>query len=108
MKEFFVNNWPTIVIILLLLGYIVYLAVTKQWAKLREMAYKIMLAAEKVFATGEGQKKFDYVFDRVYSLVPAWLKLFLPPEELKRKLQEWYILSKDYMDDGKVNHSITG
>ena len=90
---------------LLFLAGIIYLAITKQWAKLRGIAYALMLQAERVFADGEGKQKFDAVFDKLYyDLMPTWLRLFVPPDELRRKLQEWYDLAKDYLDDGVINN----
>lgn len=104
--NFLQNNWISILVVLALLLYIALLICKKKWVHLRELAYKIMLAAEKTFGQGEGKKKFEIVFERVYALIPAWLRLFIPPERLREKLQEWYILAKDYLDDGTVNNSV--
>jgi len=108
MKEFIFSNWATILIVILFFAYILFLVITKQWTKLREAAYKIMLAAEKVYLTGQGRKKFNYVFVKVYNLVPAWLKLFVSEYWLRCKLQEWYNLVKDYADDGKIDSNKKG
>lgn len=70
-------------------------------------AYKIMLAVERAYADTEGQEKFDAAFTTIYDLLPAWLKLFVSPNEMKKKLQEWYDLAKDQLDDGKINNSTT-
>ena len=105
MKQLIISNWSTILIVALFFVYVVYLLGTRQWTRLREIAYKIMLKAEKIFKTGQGRKKFDYVFEQVYDLVPAWLRLFVPEDTLRRKLQEWYNHAKDYVDDGKLDGS---
>jgi Mg2+ and Co2+ transporter CorA len=105
MKEFLAGNWFALLLGVLCLAGIVYLAVTRQWEKLRGIAYALMLQAERVFSDGEGKKKFDAVFDKLYlDLIPAWLRVFVPPDELRRKLQEWYDLAKDYLDDGVINN----
>lgn len=89
----------------LFLGAIIYLAITRQWEKLRGIAYALMLQAERVFSSGEGRKKFDVVFDKLYyDLIPAWLRLFVTPEGIREKLQQWYDLAKDYLDDGVINN----
>ena len=107
MKEFLSANWLIILLAVLFVGYDIYLIVTKQWTKLREQAYGLMLQAERIFADNEGQKKFDAVFERLYfDLVPAWLRLFVSPRSIREKLQEWYILAKDYLDNGVVDGSL--
>jgi len=99
-------NWLVILLLMLFVGYDIYLVITKQWTKLREQAYALMLAAERIFADGEGQKKFEAVFEKLYfDLVPAWLRLFVSPRSIREKLQEWYTLAKDYLDNGKVDNS---
>lgn len=105
MKEFLVTNWFVLLLALFLIGFEVYLIITKQWTKLRQQAYALMLQAERVFADGEGKKKFEAVFQRLYyDLIPPWLRLFVPPNELRSKLQEWYNLAKDYLDNGTIDN----
>lgn len=107
MKDFIISNWITILIAILAIGYVTYLIAKKKWEKLRADAYSLMLKAEMLFTgTKRGQERFDYVFKRVYSLLPLWLQFFYPPGELKKKLQKWFNLAKDKMDDGKINKSV--
>ena len=106
MKEILIGNWFIVLFLVMILAYDIYLVITKQWTKLREQAYALMLSAERVFGDGEGKKKFEAVFQRLYyNLIPPWLRLFVPPESIRDKLQEWYNLAKDYLDDGQVNGS---
>lgn len=80
---------------------------TKQWTKLREQAYALMLQAERLFSNSEGKKKFEAVFEVLYyDLLPAWMRMFISPDTIKEKLQEWYDLSKDYLDNGKIDNSV--
>jgi hypothetical protein len=67
-----------------------------------------MLQAERIFSDGEGKKKFDAVFEKLYNdLVPAWMHLFVSQDDIRRKLQEWYDLAKDYLDNGVIDGSLT-
>lgn len=107
MKEFLAGNWFVLLLGVLLLGFIVYLVITRQWEKLRGIAYALMLQAERIFSDGEGKKKFEAVFEKLYyDLIPAWLRLFVAPEGIREKLQEWYDIAKDYLDDGKIDKSL--
>lgn len=108
MKDFIAQNYASIVIILAFIVVVAVLIIQKKWGALRELAYKIMLAAEMAFSSGEGKKKFETVFMTVYNLIPAWFKIFVPEDLLRRKLQEWFDLAKDWADDGSVNGSVGG
>jgi hypothetical protein len=106
MEEFIAENWFVLILGILFLGFIVYLVVTKQWERLRGVAYALMLQAERVFSDGEGKEKFEAVFERLYyDLIPPWLRLFVTPEGIKKKLQEWYDLAKDYLDNGVIDNN---
>lgn len=106
MKNFIITNWPTLVIVGAFLIYVGYLVVTKKWAQLRALAYKLILQAEKaITGTAQGQLRFEQVFKQIYSLVPSWLRLFIPEDTLREKLQEWFNDLKDYLDNGKIDKS---
>lgn len=105
MKEFLAGNWLVLILGVLFLGFTIYLAITKQWDKLRGIAYALMLQVERTMANIEGKKKFEAVFQRLYyDLIPPWLRLFVPPDDIRRKLQEWYDLAKDYLDNGVIDN----
>lgn len=91
--------------LLVFLSINISLVIAGRWETLRKEAYKIMLSVEKAYADTEGQAKFNTAFTSVYNLLPAWFKLFIPPKVLKEKLQEWYDLAMDQLDDGKINNS---
>ena len=84
---------------------IIYLVITKQWAELREAAYRLMLRVEKLLDTAAGAEKFALVITELYSLIPAWLRLFVTREDLEIRLQRWYDTAMDWLDDGAVNGS---
>ena len=83
----------------------IFLIIAGKWEALRKEAYKIMLLVEKAYANTEGQAKFDTAFTSVYNMLPAWFKLFIPSRVLKERLQEWYDLAMDQLDDGRINNS---
>lgn len=103
MLEFITVNWPTMLIFLCFVVYIICLVIKGEWDKLRELAYKLMLSAERLFTENQGEEKMEAVFAAVYKLVPELFYRFVPPDYMKKKLQEWYDLAKDYLDDGVIN-----
>lgn len=106
MINFLSNNWLMIIVALALVGHILYLLINRRWAKLRELAYKMIRQAESVIVgTKKGQERFNMVLSQLYDLLPAWLRFFIPRTYLEQKLQEWFDLIKDTLDDGKINGS---
>lgn len=99
------TNWISIGIIVLAIIYITYLMLTKQWAELRSIAYGLMLQAERLLRTSPGKEKFEAVFDALYAALPKWIRLFVSKKGLKSKLQVWYDLAKDYLDDTELNNA---
>jgi hypothetical protein len=106
LKDFLFSNWPSILIIVAFLFWVGYLVVNRKWDQLRSMAYRMILQAEKVITgTKRGQERFELVFERVYSLIPPWLRFFILKSDLREQLQEWYNDIKDYLDNGKMDGS---
>ncbi len=107
MENFIIQQWPSIVIIAAFFFLVGYLVVNRKWAQLRATAYRMILQAEKVITgTKRGQERFELVFDRVYSLIPSWLRFFILENELREQLQKWYNDIKDYLDNGKIDNSV--
>lgn len=104
--DFLAQNWLGLLIVLVVLGYLIYLTVTKQWIRIREFAYELMLMAERSFKDEEGKLKYDFVVEMVYRSIPSWLKLFIKKEDIQKLIEKWYQTAKDYLDDGVVNDSI--
>lgn len=77
--------------------WIGYLIVTKQWDKLRSIAYSLMLQAERVYNDNEGYKKFQNVFYELYNQMPLWMRFFLTEDYIKSQLQNWYEVAKDLL-----------
>lgn len=107
MKEFLAGNWLVILMGLVVLVYIVYLVVNKKWTRLREDAYKFIRLAEKtVRGTKKGQERFSLVLNQLYNMIPPWLRFFITRTFMEEKLQEWFDMIKDSLDDGKINNSV--
>ncbi|NLP00238.1 MAG: hypothetical protein GX386_08105 [Clostridiaceae bacterium] len=103
--DFISENWLVLLALAGVAAYIIYLTITRQWVKVREFAYQTMLLAERTFSDQDGTLKFDFVVRIVYKYLPSWFKMFFTEEHLRRLVQEWYDLAKDFLDDGKINSS---
>lgn len=104
--EFLAENWAVISAAAIVVVYLVYLTITKQWTRIREFAYQVMLLAERTFGDENGKIKFDFVVRIVFKNLPAWLKLFIHEDDIKKLIQTWYNKAKDFLDDGQFNESM--
>jgi hypothetical protein len=104
--EFLAENWAVISAAAIVVVYLVYLTITKQWTRIREFAYQVMLLAERTFGDENGKIKFDFVVRIVFKNLPAWLKPFIKEEDIKKLIQSWYNKAKDFLDDGQFNESM--
>lgn len=103
--DFLLRNWISVIVILGLLIYTVYLALCNRWDRIRELAYELMLLAERNFRDSEGNLKFDFVVKLVYQAIPGWMKIFVKESDIHQLIQKWYLHAKDFLDDGKINDS---
>lgn len=103
--DFLMQNWLAVVIFLVLIVYAIYLTVTRQWTSVRELAYQLMLLAERNLKDQEGKIKFDFVVVMVYRSLPGWMKIFIKEDDISELVQTWYDKAKDFLDDGQINNS---
>ena len=70
---------------------------------IRGDVYQLFLMAEHHFQHGENEAKFDYVIAVARELIPAPFNLFITETLLRTSVQAWFDLTKDLLDDGKIN-----
>lgn len=78
--------------------------------ELRELAYQLMLGAEKIFGRDMGKSKMEWCINQFYrQIAPGWIAKMLPETTVETFLQkvydDYYKKLKDYLDDGVVNNS---
>lgn len=100
-------NWIAIAVAVLFVAFIVYLIATKQWERLKRIAYILMLEAERIYSDNQGALKFSEVFGFFYhAYLPKWLKFILSEQYIRDRLQQWYDEGKEYLsvyfEDGDI------
>lgn len=106
MLDFIYRNIVVIIVSAFLIWYISHLVLNKKWEQLRATAYKMIIYAEKaITGSKKGKERFELVLEKLYSLVPTWLRFFFDEITLRLKLQEWYDHIKDYLDNGVIDGS---
>ncbi|WP_105618164.1 hypothetical protein [Vallitalea okinawensis] len=111
MLEFLNNYGLYLLIVICLIGLVAYTSWsikvrgTKETLEnFREVAFKFMLAAEKKFSNGD--KKFIYVVERLYVILPDPIKVVFTKDDIQKWVQTLYDdFVMDYLDDGQLNDS---
>lgn len=88
MKEFFMSNWASLLVILVFVVTIVILAIRGKKDIVAKILYALVTEAEKIYGGGTGSVKFAYVVEKAYSYLPAILKVFITYERLKTMIED--------------------
>lgn len=72
---------------------------------IRADVYQLILKAEHIYKSGEGQTKMKYVIQKARLLLPTWAQFFITDALLEKVVQIWFEAVKDLLDDGKLNKS---
>lgn len=99
------------VILIALVVAVVVLIRNNKLNVIREHCYQLFLIAEDIYGAKKGPEKLAYVCNQVYDLFPAWLKYMIDRETANELVQKWFddvvSLTKDYLDNGMIDHSTT-
>ncbi len=91
------NYIPYIVIAVVIVCFIGYLVYSIKKKGLKKAALEWILLAEKEFQKGENENKFEYVYKAIYSLLPAFVKVFVSEEVTKNVLSKFIQDVFDYI-----------
>lgn len=110
MYEFLVQN-PVMAIIFMVIvvAVAIFLFVklmqTVGMEKVRGYVYKLFIEAEHEFEHGDNEEKFEYVILFAKGVIPSPFNMFITEKFLRKTVQLWFDLCKDFLDDGKLNGS---
>ena len=90
MMDFLLANIEAVGTALVAVILLAYAIITRQWGLVRSSALSLMLSAERLLATEQGQLKMEWVFREVNGLIPKWMRPYLTEEKLRGILQELY------------------
>ncbi len=84
MIDFITTNWPSILVIVAIIAFIVALIVRKEWALLDKIIFAAVTWAERTYGGGTGALKLAAVVERVYPLIPAIIRVFITSDALTK------------------------
>lgn len=86
--NFLVANWDSVLIVAVVIAFVVFLIVKKQWAVLDKMLFALVTWAEREYGGGTGNLKLAAVIEKIYPRIPAVIRLFLSPDALVRLIEK--------------------
>lgn len=86
--EFLLVNWDSVVVVVALLAFVVFLIVKKQWGILDKMLFALVTWAEHEYGGGTGNLKLAAVIEKVYPHIPAIIRLFLSTAALEKIIEK--------------------
>lgn len=109
MEKLLTLIWEWRYLILYVLSVIAFVVFQgKQWVK--SQAYAFMLLAKSKAKDGilnSGQAQEDWVVEALYILLKKLKIPFVTEETVRVIVKKLYVLAKDYLDDRKINKSIS-
>lgn len=87
-----------IIAVLLVIGFIIYIAWQIKKKGLKQFAVEFILKAEDKFKQGDNETKLNYVIDKVIAFIPAPLSFFITRETVKAFVQSVFDSVKKALD----------
>ena len=88
--EWLQANWlPLLILVLVVIGFIIYLIYLSKKKGLRQVALEAILIAEEKWNTTTGKERLQIAVDYVYDYIPSYVKIFLSKELLNKILVDF-------------------
>ena len=88
--EWLQANWlPLLILVLVVIGFIIYLIYLSKKKGLRQVALEAILVAEEKWNTTTGKERLQIAVDYVYDYIPSYVKIFLSKELLNKILADF-------------------
>lgn len=86
--EFFALNWDSLAVIVIIIAFIVFLIVKKQWPVLDQILFALVTWAEREYGGGTGTLKLAAVVEKVYPKIPAIIRLFISTATIEKLIEK--------------------
>lgn len=100
--NFIIQQWDSILLVILVLAIIVYAIIRGNKGIVMEMLYAAVNAAEKKFGPGTGSLKLASVIAEVYPKIPASIRAFISAEMLTKWAEDALKLAKQHWEKNQA------
>lgn len=88
--EWLQANWlPLLIVVLVAIGFIIYLIYLSKKKGLRRVALEAILLAEEKWNTTTGKERMQIAIEYVYEYIPSYVKIFLSKDLLNKLLTDF-------------------
>ena len=87
-----------VIAIILVVGFIIYIAWQIKKKGLKQFAVDFIVKAEDMYNKGDNENKLNYVIDKVIALIPVPLNFFITRETVKAFVQSVFDGVKNALD----------
>lgn len=99
MMELIMQHWASILVIVTFIVAIIFFAVRGKKQIIYKMLDFLVDEAEKLYGAGTGNIKFAEVLTKVYSMLPAIVKVFITYDTLAKWIEEAVAKMKERIDE---------
>ena len=96
MIDFITTHWASILVILAFIAVIVVLAFRGKKQIIYKMLYTLVTEAEERYGAGTGAIKFAEVMTKIYSMLPAIIKVFITYDTLSSWIEKALAEAKEH------------
>lgn len=96
MIDFLATHWASILAILAFIAVIVVLALRGKKQIIYKMLYTLVTEAEERYGAGTGAIKFAEVMTKIYSMLPAIIKVFVTYNTLSKWIEKALAEAKEH------------
>ena len=82
MTEFLIAEWPSLLVVALIIVLLCCLYKMGYKAKANKIVLSLVVQAEKAFGSGTGELKYAYVVEKFYDKLPTIIKLLFTKKEI--------------------------
>lgn len=83
MIDFIATHWASIFVVVVFVAAFVFFAVRGKKQIIYKMLYTLVTEAERQYGSGTGSIKFAEVMTKIYSMLPAIIKVFITYDTLE-------------------------
>lgn len=85
-----------IIVVAVILAITIVLAIRGKKEIIYKMLYALVNEAENLFGSKTGKQKFAYVMEKIYSLLPTYIKVFITYQTLEKWIEQALVEAKEY------------
>lgn len=105
MIEFLMNNWDSVLVVVLFILFLLYLIKKGATRQVNQILFYLVIEAEATFGGGTGQLKYAAVVTWLYEKLPTIVKILFTEKQIDLLIENAVLKMKKYLEtnmDAKI------